>query len=184
MERETERERERERYGERERDGERERERYGERERETEREREMEREREREREREWERETEREMERGRERQREREWESATCLSVWSAAATSGRDHFCDYATGTRPLAANHKNATDRHVPSEAPSNTHTHARTHTHTHHTHTPESMERDKGNSHHQSAIFFGEGGWAQEVRRGCLATGRSLVRSPGSA
>lgn len=32
-----------------------------------------------------------------------------------AAATSVHDHFCDYATGPRPLAANHKNDIDRRV---------------------------------------------------------------------
>lgn len=32
-----------------------------------------------------------------------------------AAATSVHDHFCDYATGPRLLAANHKNDTDRYV---------------------------------------------------------------------
>lgn len=39
-----------------------------------------------------------------------------CLSDGPlAAATSVRDHFCDYATGLRLLAANHKNDTDRYV---------------------------------------------------------------------
>jgi len=47
----------------------------------------------------------------------REVDGATWLPGGRAAATSGREHFCDYATGSRPLAANHKNATDRHVPS-------------------------------------------------------------------
>lgn len=32
-----------------------------------------------------------------------------------AAATPVHDHFCDYATGPRLLAANHKNDTDRYV---------------------------------------------------------------------
>lgn len=34
------------------------------------------------------------------------------ISVALAAATPVRAHFCDYATGVRLLAANHKNDTD------------------------------------------------------------------------
>ncbi len=35
------------------------------------------------------------------------------LSLAAAALTSTNDHFCDYATGPRLLAANHKNDTGR-----------------------------------------------------------------------
>lgn len=35
------------------------------------------------------------------------------VSVAPAAVTPANDHFCDYATGPRLLAANHKNDTDR-----------------------------------------------------------------------
>lgn len=38
-----------------------------------------------------------------------------CCDGPPAAATSVRDHFCDYATGPRLLAANHKNDTERCV---------------------------------------------------------------------
>ncbi len=35
------------------------------------------------------------------------------LSLAPAALTPTNDHFCDYATGPRLLAANHKNDTGR-----------------------------------------------------------------------
>lgn len=48
-----------------------------------------------------------------ERISEEEEEATDSLSLLQQPATPANAHFCDYATGARVLAANHKNDTGR-----------------------------------------------------------------------